>query len=238
MSTSPPREPRPSADGPASAVDAALAFAETEAGKRALSRAAAKAAASEDLSGEILAERYRLIRQVGRGGMGAVYLAEHTLIGKEVAVKVMGYEHSRRPQDIERFLLEARAASKIRHENIVDITDFGYTDDGLGFLVMEFLEGEDLAVTCKREGRLPWRRALAIALQICAGLGAAHAQGIVHRDMKLENCFRIRRGDNHDFIKLLDFGIAKILRGDPGTEGSVAPAADLTLPQERFLTPD
>lgn len=211
MSDSLPGDPPERVEGPSSLISQGLAFAETEAGKRALSRAAAKALAAEDLAGETLAERYRLIRQIGRGGMGAVYLAEHTLIGKTVAVKVLGYEHSKRSQDIERFLFEARAASKIRHEHIVDITDFGYTDDGLAFLVMEHLEGEDLAATCKREGRLPWPRVLAIAEQICAALGAAHDGGIVHRDMKLENCFRISRGGNDDYIKVLDFGIAKIL---------------------------
>ena len=220
-----------------SVISQGLAFAETDAGKRALSRAAAKAKAAEDLAGEVLAERYRLIKQIGRGGMGAVYLAEHTLIGKEVAVKVLGYEHSQRPQDIERFLLEARAASKIRHEHIVDITDFGYTDDGLGFLVMEFLEGEDLAVTCKREGRFDWRRTLAIAEQLCGALGAAHRGGIIHRDMKLENCFRIQRAGNEDFIKVLDFGIAKILDdAQANTEEAMTQSALVGTPE--YVAPE
>jgi serine/threonine-protein kinase len=236
MSAKAPGDP-PNADGPVSVVSQGLAFAETDAGKRALSRAAAKAKAAEDLAGEVLAERYRLIKQIGRGGMGAVYLAEHTLIGKEVAVKVLGYEHSQRPQDIERFLLEARAASKIRHEHIVDITDFGYTDDGLAFLVMEYLEGEDLAVTCKREGRFDWRRTLAIAEQLCGALGAAHRGGIIHRDMKLENCFRIQRAGNEDFIKVLDFGIAKILDdAQHNTEEAMTQSALVGTPE--YVAPE
>ncbi|MCA9663001.1 MAG: serine/threonine protein kinase, partial [Myxococcales bacterium] len=236
MSARAPGDP-PSADGPVSVVSQGLAFAETDAGKRALSRAAAKAKAAEDLAGEVLAERYRLIKQIGRGGMGAVYLAEHTLIGKEVAVKVLGYEHSQRPQDIERFLLEARAASKIRHEHIVDITDFGYTDDGLAFLVMEYLEGEDLAVTAKREGRFDWRRTLAIAEQLCGALGAAHRGGIIHRDMKLENCFRIQRAGNEDFIKVLDFGIAKILDdAQANTEEAMTQSALVGTPE--YVAPE
>ena len=237
MNVSPPGDPPENVEGMAYLTGRGLAFAETEAGMLALSRAAAKAVAAEELAGETLAGRYRLIRQVGRGGMGAVYLAEHTLIGKTVAVKVLGYEHSQRPQDIERFLLEARAASKIRHEHIVDITDFGYTDDGLAFLVMEYLEGEDLAVTCKREGRLPWRRVLAITEQICAGLSAAHRGGIIHRDMKLENCFRIQRGDNEDYIKVLDFGIATILdEGQPSTEETKTSSSLVGTPE--YVAPE
>ena len=165
----------------------------------------------DPLLGHTLADRYRLERAIGHGGMGTVYRAEHVVIRKPVAVKVLDAAHSERRTEVERFLNEARAASKIRHEHVVDITDFGSTDDGLVFLVMEYLEGEDLASTSEREGALPWRRAAAIVLQIAAALEAAHAQGIVHRDMKPENCFRIRRGDDPDFIKVLDFGIAKVL---------------------------
>jgi len=175
----------------------------------------------ENLVGETLVERYRIERPIGSGGMGMVFLAEHVVIHKTVAIKVL---HSRNKAEIERFLHEARAASRIRHENIVDITDFGITKDGLAFLVMEFLDGEDLATTSEREGALPWHRAVRIALQICRALEAAHAQGVIHRDMKPENCFRIQRGDNADYIKVLDFGIAKIIdeNYDPDQPSSTA----------------
>ena len=165
----------------------------------------------EDLLGHTLNDRYKILELLGSGGMGTVYLAEHVLIHKQVAVKVLSPSHARKPDEVERFLREARAASRIRQENVVDITDFGYTSGGLAFLVMECLDGEDLATTTSREGRLPWRRALHIARQMCAALEAAHAQGIIHRDMKPENVFRVRRGADPDFIKVLDFGIAKII---------------------------
>ncbi|MBA3548913.1 MAG: serine/threonine protein kinase, partial [Nannocystis sp.] len=165
----------------------------------------------EDLLGHTLNDRYQILRLLGSGGMGTVYLAEHVLIHKQVAVKVLSPTHARKPEEVERFLREARAASRIRHENVVDITDFGYTGGGLAFLVMEYLDGEDLASTSHHEGALPWRRAVHITRQICAALAAAHAQGVIHRDMKPENVFRIRRGEDPDFIKVLDFGIAKII---------------------------
>jgi len=165
----------------------------------------------EDLLGHTLNDRYKILELLGSGGMGTVYLAEHVLINKRVAVKVLSPAHSRKPDEVERFLREARAASRIRQENVVDITDFGYTSGGLAFLVMEYLEGEDLSSTSDREGALPWRRAVHITRQICAALTAAHAQGVIHRDMKPENVFRVTRGDDPDFIKVLDFGIAKII---------------------------
>jgi len=165
----------------------------------------------EDLIGHTLNERYKILELLGSGGMGTVYLAEHVVINKRVAVKVLSPAHSRKPDEVERFLREARAASRIRQENVVDITDFGYTSGGLAFLVMEYLEGEDLSTTSERDGALPWRRAVHITRQICAALTAAHAQGVIHRDMKPENVFRVQRGDDPDFIKVLDFGIAKII---------------------------
>ena len=165
----------------------------------------------EDLVGHTLNNRYKILSLLGSGGMGTVYLAEHVLINKQVAIKVLSPAHSKKPDEVERFLREARAASRIRQENVVDITDFGYTSGGLAFLVMEYLEGEDLATTSTREGALPWRRAVRITRQICTALEAAHNTGIIHRDMKPENVFRIRRGADPDFIKVLDFGIAKII---------------------------
>ncbi len=165
----------------------------------------------EELIGHTLNDRYQIQRLLGSGGMGTVYLAEHVLIHKQVAVKVLSPAHARKPAEVERFLREARAASRIRHEHVVDITDFGYTSGGLAFLVMEYLEGEDLSSTSHREGALPWRRAVHIIRQICAALEAAHAQGVIHRDMKPENVYRMRRGEDPDFIKVLDFGIAKII---------------------------
>jgi tRNA A-37 threonylcarbamoyl transferase component Bud32 len=187
--------------------------------------AAADQNAPEKLVGKTLADRYRLTRPIGSGGMGTVFLGEHVLIHKPIAVKVLSPDYSSKTEEVERFLQEARAASRIRQENVVDITDFGISREGHVFLVMEYLEGEDLSTTSEREGALPWRRAVRMILQIAEALAAAHAQGVIHRDMKPENCFRIRRGNDPDFIKVLDFGIAKIIEEDydyeqPSSTGS------------------
>ena len=161
--------------------------------------------------GTTLAGRYEIVRKLGRGGMGEVYLAEHTSIKRRVAVKIAGVTFANEAELMRRFLQEARAASSVHHANIVDITDFGNTDEGVPFFAMEYLEGEDLYETLQREGPLPWPRTRAIMIQILDALAAAHAQGIIHRDMKPHNCFRVRREGNDDFIKVVDFGLAKVL---------------------------
>ncbi len=161
--------------------------------------------------GKVLAERYRITRLLGRGGMAEVYLGEHITIQKQVAIKVAGVAFANETELRQRFLQEARAASVIHHEHIVDITDFGHTPEGVPFFTMEYLEGEDLAATIKREGPFSWERSRAIALQILDALSEAHEKGIVHRDMKPQNCFRLTRKQNPDFIKVVDFGLAKVV---------------------------
>ena len=174
-------------------------------------RASLATTSHANLVGSVLADRYRLLKLIGEGGMGSVYQAEHITIGRKLAVKVLAPEYCDSPEVVARFLQEARTASMLHHEHIVDITDFGYTKQGLAFLTMEYLEGEDLATLLSREGRQPWARLRRMILQVCRALNAAHEKGIVHRDMKPDNCFRIKRGGNPDFIKILDFGIAKVL---------------------------
>ena len=120
---------------------------------------------------------YRILSRIGVGGMGAVYLAEHPLIGKRVAVKVLLDKYIKKDQVVARLEQEARLASSIGHEHIIDITDFGQTSDGRTFVVMEFLEGESLAECLAREGSLPERRILEITAQIASALSAAHAKG-------------------------------------------------------------
>jgi serine/threonine-protein kinase len=164
-----------------------------------------------DMVGTTLLGRYQITRKIGQGGMGAVFEATHTLIGKRLAVKVLLDKYARRDSIVRRLEQEARLASSIGHEHIIDITDFGTTDDGRTFVVMEFLEGESLADCLHREGTLPEQRILKIAYQIASALGAAHAKGIVHRDVKPENVFLLRRKDQ-DFVKVVDFGISKSLR--------------------------
>jgi tRNA A-37 threonylcarbamoyl transferase component Bud32 len=163
------------------------------------------------LIGTTLQGRYSITKKIGQGGMGAVYEATHELIGKRVAIKVLLDKYARKDQIVARLEQEARLASAIGHEHIIDITDFGTTSDGRTFVVMEFLEGESLAECLSREGKLPETRILLIAHQVASALGAAHAKGIIHRDVKPENVFLLRRKDK-DFAKVVDFGISKNLR--------------------------
>jgi serine/threonine protein kinase len=176
--------------------------------------------------------KYKLHEIVGRGGMGVVYRAEHVYIGKEVAVKILHDGYGGREESIKRFLREARAASLINHPNIVDVTDFGKSNDGTVFFVMELLQGEPLDALMQRENRLDLLRSITIVNQIGGALGAAHAKGIVHRDLKPENVMLTRREGRRelirqihdesglhmvterekafDFVKILDFGVAKV----------------------------
>jgi serine/threonine-protein kinase len=168
-------------------------------------------AAEPDLVGTVLADRYRIVKSLGDGGMGRVYLAEQTTLHKKLAIKVLKHEHCRDRSHVERFLQEARAASMIAHENIVSIIDFGAVPGGSVFFAMEYLEGEDLSETLKREGRMLWPRVRDIAMQVVQALAAAHARSVIHRDLKPANCFLIKHADGSDYVKLLDFGIAKVL---------------------------
>ncbi len=163
--------------------------------------------------GSLVAGRYRIIKPLGEGGMGQVYLAEHEAIEKKVALKVLRPEYSRKEDIITRFQQEAISASRIKHPNVLDVFDFGRLDTGEAFLAMEFLEGHDLADEVAKVGTLHPSRALPIALQICRALAAAHARGVVHRDMKPDNVFLQRTGDD-EIVKIVDFGIAQLRTTD------------------------
>jgi serine/threonine protein kinase len=190
------------------------------------------AAGTLDIVGQILENRYRVEELIGEGGMGRVYLAEHVDIGKKFAVKVLHPVYGRMPDLVERFRREARAASKIGHPNIVDVTDSGTTDDGSVYFVMEHLQGVELASIIDREGAIDIRRALDISTQVCRALSAAHAAGIIHRDLKPENIFLTSREGTSDFVKVLDFGIAK------SSEAEEARAKKLTSPGMAMGTPE
>jgi eukaryotic-like serine/threonine-protein kinase len=181
----------------------------------------------DSIIGSLLAGRYEVTRRIGEGGMGAVYEARHTLIGKRVAIKVLLDKYAQKADVVARLQQEARLASSIGHENIVDITDFGETDDGRTFVVMEFLEGDALAAILQREGPLPPRRAVAIARQIASALEAAHGKGVVHRDVKPENVFITRRNDK-DFVKVVDFGISKLMKAEAEEGADAAGSPRLT----------
>ena len=167
----------------------------------------------ENPVGSVIAQRYRILSHLSDGGMASVYLAEHVAVGRQLAIKILHPDQALQPDVVRRFQAEARAASLIRHANIVDIIDVGFTERGQVYMAMELLEGEDLGTLLEREGPVPWNRLGPMLVQICDALGAAHALEIIHRDVKPENCFRISFAGAEDFIKLLDFGIAKDLGG-------------------------
>ena len=166
-------------------------------------------AGHDPLLGKVLGERYRVLTRIGEGGMGTVYRAEHVVLRKRVAVKVLRPELSDDGDLVRRFQQEAIAASQIGQENIVDVTDFGRTQQGALYFVMEDLEGVSLAAILHASGPLPVERAARLLAQVCRALGAAHGRGIVHRDLKPDNVIVVRRDDGSDFVKVVDFGIAK-----------------------------
>src|SRR5689334_4394871 len=129
----------------------------------------------DPLIGLVLSDRYRILRKIGEGGMGCVYQAEHALIEKKIALKILFQELTRRPDLVARFLQEAKSASRIGHENVIDISDFGQSPDGLVFIAMEFLDGQDLGKMLRKNGAMSWERARPILMQIAKGLRAAHS---------------------------------------------------------------
>jgi serine/threonine protein kinase len=191
----------------------------------------------DPLIGKVLSERYRIVRKIGEGGMGAVYQAEHALIEKKMALKILFQDLTRRPDLIARFLQEAKSASRIGHENVIDISDFGQSPDGLVFIAMEYLDGQDLGRTLKKTGAMEWARARPILMQIAKGLRAAHGNGIIHRDMKPENVYLIQKEGRPDFVKVLDFGIAKIVTDDAGS-GPALTQTGMIFGTPEYMSPE
>ena len=163
----------------------------------------------DPLIGQLLADRYRVQRSIGEGGMGRVYLAEHERMGRLSAVKVMSAALAATPEAISRFNREAANASRIHQPNVAAIYDFGETADGTLYLAMEYVEGETLSSLLRREGPLAPARAAELTGQIADGLFAAHHLGIVHRDLKPDNVLVTRHLDGREWVKIVDFGIAK-----------------------------
>jgi serine/threonine-protein kinase len=170
------------------------------------------------LIGETLDGRYYVQKKLGEGGMGVVFAVKHTVIERPLAIKVLKREVMRDPATVKRFMQEARAASRIGHPNIVDVTDFGNTADGMTYQVMELIDGVTLKEVVKTTAPLPIERVVRIGLQMARALVAAHAKGIVHRDLKPENVFLTEREGRPDFVKIVDFGIAKVAPVDGKTD--------------------
>ena len=185
--------------------------------------------------GEILAEKYRVERVLGAGGMGVVIEAVHVELGQRVALKFMLPEAAANAAAVERFSREARASARLQSDNIVHVTDIGTLTSGEPFMVMEYLEGEDLGQILQASGPLGADDAIDYVLQACAGLAEAHATGIIHRDLKPANLFLARRADTVSVVKIVDFGISKV--SIPGVAGKATNTRDL-MGSPLYMSPE
>jgi serine/threonine protein kinase len=181
--------------------------------------------------------RYRIIKTLGQGGMGTVFLAEHALIKRRVAIKILHQDLATDADVVERFMNEARAAGTLGHPNIVESTDMGFTQEHVPYIVFEFLEGTLLTDEIYRVGGLPVRRTVRIAEQIASALDAAHGAQIVHRDLKSDNVFLTDKDDALDHVKVLDFGISRFLERDEHQRGLVMGTPEFMAP-EQITDPD
>ncbi len=192
---------------------------------------------SDPMIGMVLADRYFVRKLIGEGAMGRVYEGHHTGIGKRVAIKVPRNGERRKAEMLERFKLEANAASQIGHANIADVTDCGTTPSGDFFFVMEFVDGVDLGKLIRRDGEVPLERTILIGIQICRALEAAHRAGIIHRDLKPGNVMLVREREGTDLVKVLDFGVAKFLRAT-GSNSAELTMTDAAVGTPRYMAPE
>ncbi|MCC6875693.1 MAG: serine/threonine protein kinase [Sandaracinaceae bacterium] len=189
-----------------------------------------------DDAGAVEIDRYVLQSELGRGAFGAVYLARHKILGSQVALKLLHPAQSQDAASVDRFLREARAAASIGNPHIVRVSDAGVTPDQRAFLAMELLEGEDLASLLARRQRLTAHETVFIGRQVLDGLAAAHAAGIVHRDMKLANVFLARDPHGQPFVKILDFGVSK-MKQPVGLDGSLT-ATGTVVGTPHYMAPE
>ena len=187
----------------------------------------------ESLLGTVVAGRYRLSGHLASGGMAAVYAAEDTRERREVALKVLQPHLALSPEAVRRFLCEGAIARMIEHENVVRVLDHG-GDEGPCFIAMELLEGEGLFDRLRREGELPPAEVVAILVQVCNGLEAAHRHGVIHRDLKPENVFLHGRRGTTPIVKILDFGVAGGAHGEGGDTGLVVGTPEYLSPEQAF----
>jgi eukaryotic-like serine/threonine-protein kinase len=189
----------------------------------------------DPLIGVVVGDRYRIVSRIGVGGMGAVYRAEHTMMPRDLAIKVLLPELGGKEEFARRFEREAESASRLTHPNIISVTDFGHMPDGSLFLVMEFLAGESLSAVIA-SGPLPRERALHILRQVLRALDHAHGAGVVHRDLKPDNIMLVERDGQPDVVKILDFGIAKVT--EPTSGGEALTQAGVIFGTPEYLSPE
>ena len=191
-------------------------------------------ATDDPLIGKVIADRYHIQELLGVGGMGRVYVAEHVALGRRSAVKVINPSHANSAEAISRFNREAANASRINHPNVAQIYDFGESD-GVLYLAMEYIEGDALAAIIERLGPLSTPRAASLTMQVADALAAAHQLGIVHRDLKPENIMIGRKHDGSDWVKVVDFGIAKTMETERGQNLTTA---GVSIGTPEYMSPE
>ena len=191
--------------------------------------------AADPMIGKVISERYKLVEKIGQGGSGAIYRAEHATLHKRVAVKLLHAQLSTDDTALERFRREATTVGALENEHILQVLDYGRTDDGRLFFAMEFLEGETLTKVVEREKQLPIERTVDILSQMCEALIEAHGLGYVHRDLRPRNVFLVTKRGRADFVKLLDFGLAKLILPDAEAKQT---AMGMTFGDPRYMSPE
>lgn len=192
----------------------------------------------DPLVGKIIDNKYVVLERIGTGAMGSIYRAEHRSLSKQIALKVLHRHLLTEESHVKRFHREAKAASRLNHPNAIAMLDFGQTEDGLSYIAMEFLPGRDLCRILFEEGRMSEDRTVRIAAQILDALDEAHAAGVIHRDLKPENIMVEPLRSNPDFVKVLDFGIAKIRDFAGGENSSFKTATGMVFGTPEYMSPE
>jgi serine/threonine protein kinase len=194
--------------------------------------------ASASYIGKEIAGQFRVVQRIGSGGMGAVYKAEQPEMNRFVAVKILHPKYVSRPDLVSRFRREARAMSHLSHPNTARVFMYGQLEDGACYIVMEHLEGKNLAQVTRAEGMLQPSRAVNIMVQVCGALEEAHRQGMVHRDLKPENIFLTTQGGIADFPKVLDFGLAKVTQREMRPGSLILTQEGMVFGTPEFMSPE
>ncbi|MFH0901791.1 MAG: serine/threonine-protein kinase [Pseudomonadota bacterium] len=219
-------------------LSSSIAHASTIIGGLGINPAQVAPVDADPLIGATLNNRYLIEAKLGEGGFGAVYLGKQIQVGREVALKLLHPEMTRDPNVVARFRREGSVACNLRDAHTVTTYDFDQTKDGVLYIAMELLKGKSLHDTLVEQAPLPWQRVLRVVEQMCSSLGEAHMHGIVHRDIKPENIYLEERPGHPDFVKVLDFGIAKIVGGEFGQQSPQLTATGQTLGTLEYMSPE
>ena len=188
--------------------------------------------------GRSIASKYRIEEVIGSGAMGTIYKAEQVALSKQIVIKLLHRQLLGDPELTQRFEREARAASRLNHPNCVQIIDFGQTEDGSLYIAMEYIPGDDLATLLERQFPIDLRRLVHIFKQVCLALDEAHANGVLHRDLKPENIMVADRRNEPDFVKVVDFGIAKLEENNPNSRRSFQTRTGIVCGTPEYMSPE